>query len=276
MKTILKCNGEMVNIDNHNMHVYRAGEKNNPTLVFMSGSGTASPVYDFKILYDKLVNNFRIIVIEKFGYGYSDIFDYGFNIDTVVKQEKQALDSLNEPGPYILVPHSMSGLEAIRWKQLYPEKVKGIIGLDMATPTAYKNWSNAVIEKKIKSMRLYRKLKIQNIPFLCPVNKISLSKEEVKQQRLLIKRNAFNDCFIGEAKEVLKNAEIVENGGEIECPTLLFSSDGKQTMKNWLSEQNRFAKTMKADLICFNCGHYIHHYKSDEIGSEIMKFVNKI
>ena len=37
------------------------------------GSGTISPVYDFKILYEKLVSDFRIIVIEKFGYGCSDL-----------------------------------------------------------------------------------------------------------------------------------------------------------------------------------------------------------
>ena len=31
----------------------------------------------------------------------------------------------------------MSGLEAIRWKQKYPDEVIAIIGLDMAVPAAY-------------------------------------------------------------------------------------------------------------------------------------------
>ena len=73
MKNELKCNGELITINNHNIHIYRTGNKSNQTLIFMSGSGTVSPVYDFKILYSKLAKNFRIIVIEKFGYGYSDI-----------------------------------------------------------------------------------------------------------------------------------------------------------------------------------------------------------
>ena len=30
-------------------------------LVLMSGSGTVAPMYDFKILYEKLVSDFRII-----------------------------------------------------------------------------------------------------------------------------------------------------------------------------------------------------------------------
>ena len=276
MKNELKCNGELITINNHNIHIYRTGNKSNQTLIFMSGSGTVSPVYDFKILYSKLAKNFRIIVIEKFGYGYSDIFDCDCNIDTIVKLEKEILDILGEKIPYFLVPHSMSGLEAIRWKQLYPEQVKGIIGLDMATPLSYKNWTNKVIESKIKMMQNFRKFKIQNIPFVYPINKKGLSKEEIKQLKLLIKRNALNDCYINEAKILLKNVEVVENNGEIKCPTLLFSSNGKQTMKNWVSSQKEFAKTMNAELICFDCGHYIHYYKSEEISKKIIEFVNEL
>lgn len=271
----LKYNGELITINNHNIHIYREGNKNNHTLVFMSGSGTVSPIYDFKVLYSKLIDNFRIIVIEKPGYGYSDIFDCDCNIDAVVELEKKVLDILEEKSPYILVPHSMSGLEAIRWKQLYPEKVRGIIGLDMATPLSYKNWTNEIIEKKIRMMQNLRKFKIQNIPFLYPISKRGLSKDETKQLRLLVKRNAFNCCYINEAKVVLKNAEIVEENGKIQCPTLLFSSNGKQTMKNWISSQKQFADIMKADLFCYDCGHYIHHYKSAEISKQIIEFVDK-
>ena len=59
---------EYVEIDGHKLHLLRAGDEKNPKLVFMSGSGTISPVYDFKILYEKLVSDFRSIVSEKFGF----------------------------------------------------------------------------------------------------------------------------------------------------------------------------------------------------------------
>ena len=66
----IKHNGELVTINGHKIHVYRDGNKDAPKIVFMSGHCTISPVYDFKVLYEKLLNNFRIIVIEKYGYGY--------------------------------------------------------------------------------------------------------------------------------------------------------------------------------------------------------------
>lgn len=46
-------NGQMVEVNGYNMHVYVEGE-GDTTLVFMSGGGTYSPVLDFKSLYSLL------------------------------------------------------------------------------------------------------------------------------------------------------------------------------------------------------------------------------
>ena len=59
----LKCKGVHVTVDGHNIHVYSVGDTNKPQIVLMSGSGTVAPVYDFKILYEKLSKSFRVIVI---------------------------------------------------------------------------------------------------------------------------------------------------------------------------------------------------------------------
>lgn len=273
---MLKGNGEFVAINSHKIHIYRQGDKNNTKLVFMSGSGTVAPVYDFKVLYEKLLNDFRIIVIEKFGYGYSDIFEAPCDIDNLVSIQKQALEIIGEKGPYILVPHSMSGLEAIRWKQLYPDEIKAIIGLDMATHLTYKNWTEKEIAGRIKIMKFANKLKLHKIPKFYPLSNRCLSQDEINQQKQLMKRNAFNICYINEAEKVSENAEVVSRSKIIECPVLLFSSNGKETSKNWLKMQRQFAVEMKAELICYDCGHYIHYYKSDEISREIVRFKNEI
>ncbi len=240
----------------------------------MAGSGTVAPVYDFKVLYKKFANNFRIIVIEKFGYGYSDIYNSPCDIDTLISIQRQALEIIGETGPYILAPHSMSGLEAIRWKQKYPHDISAIIGIDMATPLTYNNWSEEEIKKRTRLMRVATRLKFANV--LCQLNNRSLTKDEINQHKLLRKRNAFNICYINEAGEVLNNSRIVSEGENIICPTLLFSSNGKQTSKDWLENQREFATLMSAKLICYDCGHYIHHFKSDEMCKEIIKFINSL
>mgnify|MGYP003405334201 CR=1 FL=1 len=57
MNRTLKYNGELVNIGGHNIHICRFGNIGSPKIVLMSGSGTVAPVYDFKILYEKLSKN---------------------------------------------------------------------------------------------------------------------------------------------------------------------------------------------------------------------------
>ena len=272
----LKHNGEFVIINQHKIHIYRQGNMNGPKLVFMSGSGTVAPVYDFKILYEKLLRKYRVIVIEKFGYGYSDIFEAPCDIDSLVSFQRKALEEVGEKGPFVLLPHSMSGLEAIRWKQMYPDDVMAIIGLDMATPITYKEWSYGEINKRINMMQKMKKLKNMGLVLWYPLNKRGLSKDERKQQRLLWKRNGMNNCFINEAKEVMNNATIVEESGKIECPTLLFVSNGKQVSSNWIDNQHKFAKQMNAELVCFDCGHYIHYFKSDEMYQAITEYTDAL
>ena len=84
---------DYIEIDGHKLHLFRTGDETKPKLVFMSGSGTVSPVYDFKILYEKLVSDFRIIVIEKFGYGCSDLYEGPCDVDSVVAYQRRALEN---------------------------------------------------------------------------------------------------------------------------------------------------------------------------------------
>ena len=113
----------------------------------MAGHCTVAPVYHFKVLYEKLLNKFMVIVIEKYGYGYSDICDSPCDIDTLVSIQRQALITLEETGLYVLSTNSISGLEAIRWKQKYPDEVAAIIGIDMATPLSFSVWKKEDIKK---------------------------------------------------------------------------------------------------------------------------------
>ena len=270
----IKCNGEFVTINEHKMHVYKDGNADAPAIVFMAGHCTVSPVYDFKVLYEKLLPNFRVIVIEKFGYGYSDIFDSPCDIDTLVSVQRQALDALGEAGPYILVPHSMSGIEAIRWKQKFPEEVSAIIGIDMATPLSFSVWTDKQIKQTVLLMKVLRFFRLASA--LSAVSNLSLTEDEFEQHKLLKKRNTFNICCINEAREVLNNARVVGEDGDIQCPTLMFSSNGEDQEKDWVENQEKFASSMGARLISYDCSHYIHHFKSDEMCKEIIEFVNSL
>ena len=276
MKADMAYRSEFALVDGHRMHIFVTGAESGTTLVFMSGSGTVSPALDFKILYEKLSGIYRIVVIEKFGYGESDLHEAPCDIDTLVSFQRQALSDSGLKGPYILVPHSMSGLEAIRWKQLYPEEVKAIIGLDMATPQTYKEWSPEMIARRIRLMKRMRMYLDHGLLFWFPLNTRGLTKEEIRRQRQLWKRNAFNKCFINEAEAVIENADVVESAGDIDCPILMFVSNGKGVSSNWRANCQKFALQMHAETIYLDCGHYVHYYESESIRLDMERFLTHI
>src|SRR5699024_1310562 len=83
-------------------------------------------------------------VIEKAGYGYSEVTDTSRDIDTMLSETREALKQAGISDPYILFPHSMSGIEALYWAEKYPDEVKAIVGSDMATPEAYEQLNSTM------------------------------------------------------------------------------------------------------------------------------------
>ena len=122
---LFKTTGKIVEVNDHNINVYISGNSNSDTtLVFMSGGGTCSPTLDFKTLYSLFENDYQIAVVEKAGYGFSDISDIDRSIDTILFETREALNKAGIHDQYILFPHSMSGIEALYWANKYPDEVK--------------------------------------------------------------------------------------------------------------------------------------------------------
>lgn len=276
LRANLRDDLQLVEVDGHRMHVFATGDADKPRLVLMAGSGTVAPVYDFKVLYEQLASDFRVIVVEKFGYGYSDLHEGPCDIDSLVSLQRRALAQAGEEGPYVLMPHSMSGLEAIRWGQLHPGEVKAIIGLDMATPRSYGAWDKDAVDRRIRLMRRMRLLNRFGLLFWYPLSTRALSREEARQQRLLFRRNAMNACYENEARTVLDNAAIVDAAGAIDCPVLMFVSDGSQTSPGWVGHALEFAEATGARVVQLACGHYVHHYESRRICEEILRFMGEL
>lgn len=278
-KDLLTPLGELVEVNGHKMSVYTEGD-GYKTLVFMSGSGTCSPILDFKSLYSLLSNDYKIVVVEKFGYGFSDVVDENRDIDTMLSETRMALDKAGIKGPYVLCPHSMSGLEALYWVQKYPEEVEAIVGLDMAVPDYYDEMN---INIPIMKLGQYgAALGITRwIPSLAESDAIkagTLSEKEKEIYRAVFYQKTATVTMIDEVKAVKQNANIVKENGIPQVPMLLFISDGSGgtgfTKEKWRSiPENYISDCDNASYIELDCPHYVHDYKYDEISKEIRKFI---
>ena len=268
--------GQLVEVDGHKMSVYTEGT-GDKTLVFLSGSDTPSPILDFKSLFSLLSDEYRIVVVERFGYGFSDVVDKPRDIDTVLSETRAALAAADIDGPYVLCPHSMSGLEALYWAQQYPEEVEAIIGLDMAVPEAYKNFKNNAFMNVASQLNAKTGI-IRLLPLLNELDCVkhgTLTEEEKKIAHALLYKNFSNRTTINELKYVSENATIVGAGEIPQVPMLLFISNDTSTTELTDATQ-RYANTAEnTKVIQLDCPHYVHDYEYNRIREEIKAFLQE-
>ena len=125
-------------------HVSGAGDK---TIVMLSGWGVDSPIDDFFPLYTELSKEYKVVVLEYFGYSGSDTTNEERTNANIVKEVRTSLDKLGIKPPYILMPHSMSGLYSLYYAVNYPAEVSAIIGLDMSLPQKQlERWTEETFE----------------------------------------------------------------------------------------------------------------------------------
>lgn len=95
-------------------------------LVLLSGLGTTAPALDFEPLVNELSKNNNVVVVEPFGYGWSDVTSKRCTVENIVSEMREALQKSDIKGPYILIPHSVSGVYSIYYANKYPIEGKRI------------------------------------------------------------------------------------------------------------------------------------------------------
>ena len=253
--------GKLVEVGEGNkLHVYTKG-KGDKTLVFMSGFGTSSPLYDFKVLFDKLAKDYKIAVVERAGYGWSEISSSPRDIDTVLKETRQALKLAGEKGPYVLFPHSMAGLEALHWANLYPEEVEAIIGLDPLVPEYNLETEDSPSLSYLITF-LTRSGLVRNQPDVFnnnfqAVKKDLLTKEEAKIARTIFYRRVQTKNMWEEVDMLEANSKQVLKEGKPEIPFHAFIS-AKNEKDFWKESIIDYTEKTGGKHFILDGGHYIH------------------
>lgn len=118
--------GERVSIDGGevNVSVTGTGEQ---TVMLLSGYGTASPALDFTPLIKELKDEFTVVVIERFGYGYSDKGATERTVENISTELHDTLATLGVKGYYLLMVHSMAGIYSLDYVNRFPGEVSGTL-----------------------------------------------------------------------------------------------------------------------------------------------------
>ena len=266
--------GQFVTVDDHNMSIYVSGEGAH-TLVFLAGAGDPYPILNFKPFADRF-KDMKVVVLEKFGYGFSDSFDGSRDVDTRVRQNREALKAAGAEGPFILCPHSYSGLESIYWAQVYPDEVEAIVGLDMAVPRSYDSYDEKTIESVRSSYSFKRIIREMGILRLLAGSSLSDGyTEEEKEAGLALSCSRYcNETFENESKYIIEDRETIDKRPVPDVPTLLIVSDGKVT-EGWIDFEKDYASSLSdAEVLQLDCGHAVYEYEPESCEKAIRSFLN--
>ena len=276
-KASLNPMGQMVSVNGHDMSVFVKG--NGPqTLVFLSGAGTASPILDFKDLYDGLSKQYKIVVVERAGYGYSEDTSKSRDVSEVLSETRQALAKAQVSGPYIILSHSMASLETLLWQEKYPSEIKAIIGLDWALPESY---SQLRMHSQILRMaRLGSQLGLlRYIPSRLYVPNENLSSSDRRLYQRIAYRQILSQAMLNESLSVKENAKKIDAKIDSQIPTLLMVSNGGGTgfsQKDWRHYATSFAKDQKnIEVTFYDAPHYLYHYQTKEVAEKIEEFIKE-
>lgn len=267
--------GKTVLVNGHQMNVYVQGE-GSETIVFLSGAGIASPILDFKNLTDSLSKDYKIVVVERAGYGFSEDSNQSRDVMEVLSETRQALSQANISGPFIILSHSMASLESLAWQEKYPDEVKSLVGLDWALPASYEDLKDnqalltvAYWSSKIGLLRYF--------PDSFYIKNPTLTESERQQYKLLAYKQLMSQAMLNESNLVKENAKKVGNSINPKIPALLLVSNGQGTsfsQLEWKNYAERFASGhSNVKVVYMDAPHELYNYQSDTIVSRIKEFL---
>ena len=266
---------QTVLVNGYKINVYVEGD-GPETIVFLSGAGIASPILDFKNVSDSLSKKYKVVIVERAGYGYSEDSNQSRDVMEVLSETCQALSQANVTGPFIILSHSMASLESLAWQENYPDEVKALVGLDWALPASYEDLKDnqalltvAYWSSKIGLLRYFSESFYIKNP--------TLTEAERQQYKLLAYKQLMSQAMLHESRLAKENAKKVPSSINPKIPALLLVSNGDGTsfsQSEWQHYAEKFSSGQSnVQVIYMDAHHELYHYQNDAIVSRIKEFL---
>jgi len=122
---------EMVDIGSHNLHIHCLGRKRSdrsPTVVIDVGFGDSYA--NWHTIQEQIGQDTQVCAYDRAGYGLSEPGPFPRTSQQIVAELRILLDNAQVAPPYVLVGHSLGGLNMQVFASQYPDLVAGALLLD--------------------------------------------------------------------------------------------------------------------------------------------------
>lgn len=268
----LESYGELVPVDGAEMNVVISGD-GPETIVLLPGLGTASPGLDFQPLVAELRDDYRVVVVEPFGYGLSDQTDSPRTSENIATEVHEALQQL-DIDRYVLAGHSIAGIYALDYVNRFRDEVTAFVGVDTSVPTQPGSDEPTATDgiAALKSLGILRLLDA-----LAPDPYAGLPYDDATKRQLAIlsNRNAMTPTMLDEVARTPDNfREARSTSFPADLPLLMFVVADDSEVAGWVRlHEEQLAGVERGELVPLDGGHYLHHTKSVEIAADITRFL---
>lgn len=271
--------GERVAVGSGALNVYRTGQGTGPAVVLLSGLGTPAPGLDFAPLVREL-HGFDAIVVEGFGYGYSDMEAPPRTNANISTELHEVLAKLQVGQPYILAGHSIAGFYMLDYANRYPTEVAAVVGIDATIPRPGDgpapgtetgiNWQRA-----LAVTGLVRAVSAVAPGFVDPTSD-AYTDDELQRMRMMTSWNYGNPAVTDETARIENNAAALRGMTyPDDLPVLAFLADDRSGSTAWktTAAESLLSNVTRHRIITLEGHHYLHWTQSQRMADEIRAFL---
>jgi pimeloyl-ACP methyl ester carboxylesterase len=291
-KALYPAPGSLVNINGKKMHVYTEGE-GKTAFVILSGGGIGAPVLEYKPLWSRFAEHGRVAVVEYMGYGWSDDTDVPRTSENIADEIKAALREADVNPPYVFVVHSIGGIYAMKYAQLYGDDLEAVIALDTTLPRGIiqaKEHGQTVQQSlpDFGTISLLRKTGIlraflwMNPLLVSGAPQGVYTEEEERMIAMVTSWDYASHAMINEFKTLDRNmTDLIDAEFPKALPVLMIQADPpgekSETYEWFLSERKRLTESLDhGKVVELPAGHSgIYWTLSDDIVRETLSFLEQ-
>lgn len=245
--------------------------------VILPGFGCASVHYEFDAVAKGLKDKYKIIIFEPLGVGLSDETKRERTSQNYCKELHELMEHLNYK-KYTLIGHSIAGLYALKYSEMYPDELKSFVGIDATVPDQINYGPKATKPKNIyntyKLMRtfyvntgIYRVL--TELSFKKTLEKIPTitSKEDKKKALAINCTNILSDTQMNEIKYMDQNTKDSINLKFPENIPVLYmlSNENCKLIPEWEKLHKDITANKNSKVLTIDGPHYLHTENLDAV-----------
>lgn len=268
--------GETVTLERGDVNVSVTGD-GEQTVVLLSGYGTATPTLDFAPLVEELQADYTVVVVERFGYGYSDLGVTDRTVENISNELHDVLAELDVHEP-ILIAHSLAGIYSLDYVNRFPSEVSALATIDSSVPEDFaipadrSSW-----ERALATIGVVRWVITLDPAMAEPAAPAGVySQEQLEQIRLMNIWNYANPALIDENNRTAENfRDVAELRYPHDLPVLAFvSQQFVDANERWLpAHEQQLEHSNHSELVLLDGDHYLHWTHSPEMAAAIQSFL---